>query len=284
MKNLINNLLICFFLISISGCNQFKKQVDNIKPTAKLTNTRLTNINFDKVDLVFDLAVENKSQVSIKLAGLDYDFKIDKQSLISGVTAQAIKVAARSTSTIQLPVTLKFADLKKLQGEIWKQDNFNYQLDTVFNVDLPLIGKYPVPVSKKGTLPVPKIPKLKIKNVKIKKFNLTSAELVTQVEVNNPNNFDLGMSKFNYQLDINQKKWGQGNISQKSTIAKKGTGTINIPVKLDLMSIGKSTYNLLLNKSDLSYKLSGDVTLDTGIELLRDFKIPLDVKGKTSLK
>lgn len=284
MKKFINNILVLLFLLTISGCAQLTEHADSIKPTAKLTGTRLANIDFDKVDLIFDLAVENKNPVPFKLAGLDYDLKIDQQSLVSGVTAQAIEVAGNSTSTIQLPVTLKFADLKKLQGEIWKQDNFNYQLDTVFNISLPLIGNYPVPVSKQGTLPVPKMPQVKIKSVKINSFDLSSAELVTQVEVDNPNSFDLGVSNFNYQLDINKQKWGQGKVTQSSTIPKKGTGTINIPVTLDLLSIGRSAYMLLLNKSHLSYQLTGDVTLDTGIELLRNFKMPLDVKGETSLK
>ena len=284
MKKPINNLLTLLLLLIISGCAQLSQHADSIKPTAKLTGTRLANIDFEKVDLIFDLAIENKNPVPFDLAGLDYDLKIDQQSLVSGVTAQAIEIGANSTNNIQLPITLKFADLKKLQGEIWKQDDFNYQLDTVFNVNLPLIGNYPVPVSKQGTLPVPKIPEVKIKDVKINNFNFTSAELVTRVEVNNPNNFDLGVSNFNYQLDINQQKWGQGNVTQSSTIPRKGIGIIDIPVKLDLVSIGQSAYTLLLNRSDLSYQLTGDVTLNTGIELLKNFKMPLDVKGEASLK
>ena len=284
MKTTMQKLFLLLAVFYLSACAELTKHTGAIKPTAKVTGMRLANIDFDKVDLIFDLAVENKNPIALDIAGLDYDLKIENQSLVSGVTAQAIKIQANSTSPVQLPISLKFDDLKKLPGELRNKDNFAYQLDTIFNVNLPIIGNYALPVSKQGELPVPKIPDVKIKNVKINKLSFTSAELITQVEVTNPNAFDLALSNFNYQLNVNQQPWGQGNITQKSNIPKKGKGIINIPVKLDLLTAGKSAYTLLVNKSPLDYQLKGNVTLDTGLELLKNYKLPLDVKGKALLK
>jgi LEA14-like dessication related protein len=245
---------------------------------------RLANINFEQADLVFDLAVENKNPVALDLAGVDYDLKIANQSLVSGVTAQAIKIKANATSPVQLPITLKFADLKKLPGELWNKDKFSYQLDTTFNLNLPLIGNYAIPVSKQGELPVPKIPEIKVKDVKVKNLSFTTADLVTRVEISNPNAFDIAMSDFDYQLNINQQTWGKGNLSEKNNIPQKGKTIIDIPIKLDILSAGQSAYKMLLNKSPMEYQLKGKVTLDTGIELLRDYRMPLDVKGTATLQ
>ena len=145
-------------LIFISGCAEFDRHMDTAKPTAKLLGTRLTKIDFEQVNLVLDLAVTNKNPFSIPLAGLDYDFKIGGNSLVSGVTSQGLKMKRSSTSKIALPVTLKFDDLRKIPGELWKKDQFSYQLDTSINMKLPIIGLYSIPFSKKGTLPVPKLP------------------------------------------------------------------------------------------------------------------------------
>ena len=268
----------------LSGCAQLAKQAETIKPTAKLVGTRLAGIDFDKVDLVFDLAVENKNPVALKLAGLEYDVKIENQSLVSGVTAKGIKIKANSTSAVALPVTLKFADLKKLPGEIWGKDRLAYQLDTKFNLKLPVIGNYAIPVSTSGELPVPKLPGIKLSDVKIKKMNLTSAELVAQVEVSNPNDFKLALNQFDYALKINQQNWGQGNITRKSTIPRKGTGIIEIPVKLNLLNIGSAAYSLLQKRAPLQYELKGNAMLDTDLDLLKNIKLPVDIKGSTSLK
>ena len=283
MKRPLQRSLILFFIFFLSGCAELAKHAETIKPTARLTGTHLANINFEQADLVFDLAVVNQNPVAINLAGLNYDLKIENQSLISGVTAQGLEIKPASTSTVQLPVTLKFDDLRKLPGELWQQDRFAYQLDTTIVVDLPIIGNYAIPLSKSGELPVPKMPVIKVKGVKIKNLSLTAAEVVAQVEIDNPNAFDLAFSDFDYQLDINQQNWGQGSISQRSSIPQKAKGMIEIPVKLNIMSMGKSAYQLLSSKQPLEYQLKGAMTLDTGIALLQNYRMPLDIKGKASL-
>ena len=200
------------------------------------------------------------------------------------MTTKAIKLKANSTSSVQLPVTLKFDDLKKLPGELWNKDKSAYQLISQLNVKLPVIGNYAIPVTQKGELPVPKIPDIKIKAVKVKNLSFTSAELVAQVEVTNPNNFDLGLSQLNYQLNVNQQNWGQGKINQTTSIPKKGKGIVEVPVKLNMLSAGKSAYNALINKAPIDYQLTGNLTLDTGLELLKKQNIPLDIKGTTSIR
>jgi LEA14-like dessication related protein len=284
MTNNIHKLSLLFLILIITGCAELAKHAETIKPTAKLAGAHITNINFDQLDLVFDLEVDNKNPVALDLAGLDYDFKVEDQSLVSGVAAKAIKLKANAISPVQLPVTLKFDDLKKMPGEIWNKDKLAYDLSTTFNVVLPIIGNYAIPVNKQGELPVPKVPDIKIKDVKIKKLNFTSADVVAQVEVNNPNDFSVALKSFNYKLNINQKNWGQGKITQSREIPGKGKGIIDIPLKLDLFSIGSAAVALLQNKSPVEYQLTGNATIDTGLELLKGYDLPLDIKGTTALQ
>lgn len=279
----IRQLLLFTLFLTLTGCAQLAKQVDTVKPTAKLTGTHLADIDFDQVDLVFDLAVDNKNPIELDLAGLDYELKIENQSLVSGVTAQAIKLKANSTSPIQLPVTLKFDDLKKLPGELWNKDKLAYELQTRFNINLPVIGNYAIPVDKKGELPVPRIPDIKLKDIKVKNLSFTTADLVAQVEVGNPNDFDLGVKDMDYQIDINKTNWGRGKITQASSIPKKSKGIVEIPLKLDLMSMGTAALSLLRNKAPLDYQIKGNATIDTGLELMKDYKLPLDISGTTSV-
>ena len=282
MRYITTSLLITAFLI-IAGCAQLAKQADLAKPTAKLTSARLANINFEQVDLVFNLAVENKNPVALKLAGLDYDFKIENQSLVSGVSSKALNLKANSTSDIQLPITLKFSDLKKLSGGLWDKEKLNYQLNTTFKVALPYVGNYAIPINKKGEFPVPKMPKVKLKDVKLKDLGFTTADIIARVEVKNPNAFQLGMSDFNYKLKINNQDWGQGKLKQAQTIPAKNSGIIEIPLTLNLLNMGQSAYSILTDNAPLDYQLSGNMTVDTGIKMMQAVKVPLDIKGKTPL-
>jgi LEA14-like dessication related protein len=284
MKLSTYQVLLLLFTISLTSCAELTKHVDTIKPSAKITGSHLTNINFEQVDLIFDLAVENKNPVSLKLAGVEYDLKIENQSLVSGTTAQAIKIAAHSTSQVQLPITLKFKDLNNLPGELWNKDKIAYQLQSILNIDLPLIGNYAIPVSTKGELPVPKIPDIKFKGLSVKNISFTSAELVARIEVNNPNDFDMGVRNLNYQLNINQENWGQGKITKNINIPRKGKGTIDFPLELNFLQAGRSAYDIVVNKKPVAYQLKGNAMINTTLELLKNYNMPLDISGTTSLR
>ncbi|VAW51009.1 hypothetical protein MNBD_GAMMA05-2357 [hydrothermal vent metagenome] len=277
-------LALLFFTLTLVSCAELTKRADTIKPTAKITGTRLANITFEQVDLIFDLAIENKNPVSLKLAGLEYDLKVENQSLVSGTAAKAIKIKANSTSSVQLPITLKFEDLKNLPGELWSKDKIVYQLKSKFNINLPVIGNYAIPVTKKGEIPVPKVPEISIRDVKVKSISFISAELVARIEVNNPNDFDMGVSNLNYVLNINQQNWGQGEIKNTINIPKKGKGIVEIPLKLNLLSAGKSAYDVVTNKKPVEYQLKGNATINTALELLKTYNMPLDVSGKASFQ
>lgn len=284
MKNSSVKLLLLFFILSLVGCAELAKHAETIKPTAKVTGMQLTNINFDQVDLVFDLAVKNENPVPLKLAGMNYELKIENQSLVSGVSDQAIKIKANSTSAVQLPITLKFSDLKNLSSELWGKDKVSYQLLSQFNVKLPVIGNYVIPVSKEGELPVPKVPEIKLKDVKVKNVSFVSAKLVARVEVGNPNDFDLALSNINYQLNINQRNWGKGAIKNSVNIPKHGKAIVEIPLKVNFLSAGKSVYDVVINRKPINYRLRGNATINTELDLLKNVNMPLDISGSTSLQ
>jgi LEA14-like dessication related protein len=284
MKILIRYLFLLLFILNLSGCAELAKHAGAIKPTAKVVNMQLTSIDFKQADLLFDFAVENRNPVPVHLSGINYDLKIENQSLVSGVTAQSIEVKADATSHVHLPVSLKFDDLRKLPKAMRGKDSLVYQLETSFKFNFPVIGNFAIPVSKQGEVPVPRLPGIRIKDVKIKNLNLTAAELVALVEVDNPNAFTLALGSFDYRLNINRQSWGQGSINQAVSIPEKGSGAIELPLKLNLMSMGASVYNVLVNKHPLAYQLTGGMTVDTGLSMLHNYKMPLDIKGVTALQ
>jgi len=284
MNSYTTRLALLFFTLSLISCAELVKHADTIKPTANITGARLANITFEQVDLIFDLSVENKNPVSLKMAGLEYDLKIENQSLVSGTTAKGLKIKANSTSPVQLPVTLKFEDLKNLPGELLSKDKIAYQLQSKFNINLPVIGNYAIPVSKKGEVPVPKVPEISIRDINVKNVSFISAELVARIAVSNPNDFNIGVSNLNYQLNINQQNWGQGEIKNTINIPKKGKGIVEIPLKLNLLSAGKSAYDVVTNKKPVEYQLKGNATINTALELLKNYDMPIDISGTGALR
>lgn len=270
-------------LAMLTACSQLQEQVEAIKPTAKLVDVKLTNMNFDQAELVFKIDVKNYNPFSINLDSLDYDFKIADNSLVSGIINQEIKLEKASTSPVSLPVTLKFDDLKRIPGELWNADQLPYSFRGNLNIILPIIGYFALPIEQKGELPVPKRPSLKFQGMKVNNITMTTADLLVTIEVDNPNAFHLGLSKLNYQLNIDNQTWAKGVSTEAAAIPQKGKGIINIPVKLDLRKVGRAVYSALANQNRLSYQLVGNITVDTGLKFLRDYEMPLNIAGTTRL-
>ena len=268
----------------LAGCAQLKEKASVLKPTAELTATSLTYLDFERADLEIELAVDNPNPIALPLAGLEYDFRIENQSLVSGTTAQQTEIRARGVSPLTIPVSLKFEDLAALPGELLEGDTIEWQIDTAFNIQLPVIGSYPLKVSKSGQLPVPKLPEIELRSVNIKELGLTSATLEAEIAVTNPNSFLLALSDMEYSLSVAGTQWSDGAISELDTIPAKGEGTVTLPINLKLLSMGSSILNLLKGADELDYAFDGNVSVDTGHELLKTIRMPIDLKGKTSLR
>lgn len=103
-------LLIAFLVIPLTGCKT------GLKGLAEEPKVRLDQVYANKVDLsgahlLFVLEVENPNPVDIKIDELDYSISLFNKKLADGKAAEGLKVPARSTANIELPLPIKFEQL-----------------------------------------------------------------------------------------------------------------------------------------------------------------------------
>ncbi|MES9849740.1 MAG: LEA type 2 family protein, partial [Candidatus Thiodiazotropha sp.] len=161
-------LLICCLLIGlVQGCSslqQVGQVMEGRKPTAQVEGIRLTGLDFDGVDLVFDVDVHNPNAFSIDLAEFDYDLQLFEQSFLKGRQSAGLNLAAQTTNRIEVPLRLGFQQLLKSYHQLRKADQASYQLDMGLGFKMPVIGSLRIPVSFAGEFPVPKIPDFSIRS------------------------------------------------------------------------------------------------------------------------
>ncbi len=271
----------------VSGCaelGELARQVDLNRPSVNLTSVALSELDFEQARLRFDFAVTNDNPVSIRLAGLDYDLKIDGASLVSGRQEQRLELAARGVSPIQVPVTLRFADLERIAAGLAERERVAYALETVFRVDLGILGVQSLPVSTEGTVPVPKAPRIALEGIEIASLSLSRAELALKIGIDNPNAFGIDLGRLVYRLDVDGAHWGGGALARPGGVPARGRGRITLPLSLDLAALGAGAYQLLAQGRPLDYRLRGTLNLDTTLEMLRGIELPLDLAGRIGLR
>jgi len=286
LAKIILILFACLFVSAfLSACSIFQSVIsEKIKePKVDFVGAKLSGLSFDAVDLLFDLKIENPNRVGVKLAGFDYDLLLDGGSFVKGNQDKGIEIPSAGEETIQLPVSLRFADIYQVFENLREQGASNYQIKCGFSFDVPVLGAVRVPVSKSGEFPLIKIPKLSFGSLKLEKMALTGADLKLSLKLNNPNIFSMILDGLNFQFKLNDQSLASGITSKGAQIKEKGESLIEIPISLDFLTVGTSIYQILNGSKNINYSLNGKLDLTTSLPLLDKVNLPFELSGRTNL-
>lgn len=279
---------LCAMSLALLGLNacapvDIKESLANHKPTVSVTDQRLTRLDFERVNMAFDIQVKNPNPVGINLAGLDYDLKLAGHSFAAGRQGKQMKLAASGASSFELPLSMAFkeiyAGVKQLKGK----DQIPYELTTGLMIEVPLLGKLRYPITTSGTLPLPRLPKISLKNLSLTKLNYTRATLALRLQVDNPNAFSVGLDRLNYDFTVNGKQWLSGSKNGLGHLQKGQQSVITLPITLNFAQMGSSLYGLLQGGQDLNYSLNGKLDASSGHQLIGNFAMPFASSGKVRL-
>ena len=272
-------------LLNLSACApvDIRESLANQKPTVSVADQRLTRLDFERVNMAFGIQVDNPNPIALTLAGLDYDLKLADHSFVSGKQGKQMKLAASGPSRFELPLSMAFkevyAGIKQLEGK----NQIPYELTTGLMIDVPLLGKLRYPVTTKGVLPLPRLPKISLKTLSLTKLNYSGATLALSLEVDNPNAFSVGLDRLNYDFTVNGKRWLSGNSNALGNVAQQQQSVITLPITLNFMEMGSSLYGLLKGGQDLNYSLNGKLDASSDHSLIGNFDMPFADSGKIRL-
>jgi len=288
-KNMISRiyqfLIVSVILLGV-GCaslTDLAKRGGIQKPAFQLTDSRITKLSFKGVDLVFDVQIENPNSLGISLSGFQYDFLINQRQLVNGRSDEELKIPARGKETVRIPVSLLFSQIYQLYSSLRNRDSVDYQMNTCFLVNLPVLGQMTIPLKKSGKIPLLKIPSINLKRISLKKLSFTGADLEIQLEIDNPNQLSFDLKKLDYALDVNQTNWLRGVRNEALKLSANGEQVVSLPVHLNLLKLGSTVYQILSENQPLKYEFSGKVDLSTSLSLMKSAQIPFDKKGKIKI-
>jgi len=272
-------ILAVFQIIPLFHCSTLKELTNLQNPKVTLDQVQVTGLTFDDISLKFDIAIDNPNQLSVNLAGFDYDFLLNDQSFIQGQQADELSIQAQSRSIVELPVNLVFKDIYQSYQNLKNMDSTDYQLKVGLLFDLPVLGQTKIPVSMKGKFPLIKIPTLAIESLQLTKLNLFSANLLLNIRLDNPNSLGLLLNKINYKFTVNGIEWISGLNENPQAIERNAKSILGIPIQLNFMQIGQTAYNLVSGSSSVNYNLDGSLNFGSSGGLIQNQNITFNQSG-----
>jgi len=276
--------MLFLLFLGLGGCTALQDIAGNIqKPNLSVTDMRVTDFNFDEIEITYDVTVENPNAMSVQLSSYNYDFKLNEKTFLEGQQNEFMEIEASGKSTLKVPVTLNFKKVYDGIRTLANSDQAAYEFLSELTFDLPVIGDTKIPVSKKGSIPMISRPGIQVTNLEIKNLSFSSADLALHLEFDNPNAFGIKINEFDYGLTINGDQWAQGRSLANTLISEKGSSRLTIPISLNISEIGLSAYRLLSGSEDLNYSLNGTFNLGTTHPLLDETDLNVNRSGSLSL-
>jgi LEA14-like dessication related protein len=275
-------LSLLLTLISLSGCSgldQVGQIVEQQLPKTSVEGVRITALDFDGVDLAFDVGVANPNPVAISLAGLDYDLQLEGSSFMQGDQPLGLMVVANGKSQVEVPLRLGFQQLFNSYHQLKERNEAGYDLLLGLSFDLPVLGRVRLPVKYSGRLPVPKIPQVEVRSIKLQQLSMSGADLQLELDVDNPNAFSLLLNRLNYNLELNGHQVSDGLMSKAVQVEEGGKTSIKLPLSLNFLQLGAGLYSALSQDRPLSYKLTGELDATSSNALIGAFRLPVTSSG-----
>lgn len=280
---MIVGLFLVAILLAVS-CSSVKKMMKIENPQVKVSDVKITGLGFESIDLLFDITVENPNAIGVTLSAFEYDLLINDHSFLNGREEKKMEISANSESTVQLPLRVGYKDIYDTFQSLAGKDSSSYQLNARLFFNLPLVGSISIPVGKSGRLPLVKLPRISVEDLKIKHLGFGGADLLLRVRVDNPNAFSMAFRHVNYNLNVNGKSWVAGTIQKVISVDEKNAGIFDIPISLSFSDIGQSVIELLKGNNVLNYNLKGNFDVSASIPSMGKVNLPFNKSGQIRLK
>ena len=279
-----NRVCAALMLVTLllSACTAIKDAVHMRTPDFALESLRLTGLGMDSVDLAFDIGVQNPNPVPVTLEAIQYELWLEGTRFLTGRQDSPHDISALGKSTIVLPLTLDYSDLRQSYAALEGQDSTAYELRARLTFQIPVLGYRSLNLRRSGRLPILRPPRLAVADIRLQKLDLGGADVVLQLQVTNPNAFSLGVRQLDYELSVSEHSWATGQLAQPLQLKPRGKQVIEVPMSVDLSQLGFGVYSALSQNKPIVYHLKGSIDLNTGLTLLPCVRLPLDLSGTVS--
>ena len=112
-----------------------------------------------------------------------------------------------------------------------------------------------------------KEPSIVLREINIKPRTLSSISIILDLDVQNPNPFDLTLSSFEYTVYLDKEKIGNGRSESVLFVPSSSTTRVQVPVTASFKDLGKNLKTIITD-DNVPYKIEGKAVIKTFFQSL----------------
>lgn len=279
----LNLISLVIILVFIQSCTQLSELANISKPSLSVVDMNITGLTLQDIELTADVEIDNPNNVGIDLSSYSYALDINDRNFVAGNEQRGMTIKAKNKNVVQVPITLTFTELLETFQSMKDQDESDYSFSADFGFELPVLGMVNVPVQYAGKIPVVKKPGISINNFSVENLSMTGADLLVELNIQNPNDFQLRIDDLDFDLEVNGLRSFAGTIEDEVRLDGKSTQTIQLPFDISFLNAGMAAYRLLNSNDDLEYKLTGSTLIGSDLPYFKKSNFDFDKSGSVNI-
>ena len=215
---------LLFCVILVVGCASLPL---GESPEIQAVRPRISGIDFQGLDLAFDVDVSNPYPIPLRTPRFRYGMDIQGSRLFESDAASKIDLPARKVGTITLPVRVSYADLLRTHRSLADKAEADYTLHGT--LVLPVLGRsLELPLSHSGKIPIVRPPTFSDIKVQVPKVSLMRTKIGVDAAIGNPNAFAIGIKNLGYALKLGDVEVGGLTAETASTLEAGQSGRLSL--------------------------------------------------------
>jgi LEA14-like dessication related protein len=231
-------------------------------PNVKVENVSLKDLSFQDITLDFNLLVTNPNAFGASFNGFDYELFIQDTRFLAGDDQQGFQVTSNGSSNLNIPLSLKYNEIRKMLKAVADKDSLSYRLSGHLRPAGVLTG-FEFPFKTSGRLPNVRLPKISLNKLQISRMDFSGVQLQLSIGVDNPNGFGFDVGQFSYQIDLAGQNLASGQTEQLGSIQNNNTGELILPISIGFAQAAGSLRSVLMSENRANVTLQGSAGIKT---------------------
>jgi LEA14-like dessication related protein len=205
------------------------------RPEVQQVSPRIRGVDFQGLDMAFDVDVNNPYPLPIKTPRFRYGIDIEGSRFFDSEAASQLNLPAMGVGTVTLPVRLSYVDMLRTYRNLADAPEAAYTLRGA--LIMPVLGRsFEVPVSHSGTVPILRPPTFSNIDVNLANISLLKTRINAEAAMKNPNAFALGIKNLGYALKLGGVELGGLKATTGSTLEAGQTGRLSLSGEISAAS------------------------------------------------
>ena len=230
------------------------------------------------------LIITNRSFLKINIDSLKYKIKLFGKTYLQNRKFIGVILRGNGKDTIDFSLKIPYLSiLKDLRAEKKKTDSASYSINVALQYST-VFGNAEFPINRSAKLKIPEPPELEVVNIKYKKVRWRSVLADAEIKIINHSSVSLSVRNVSYSVKIANEGKMKGDFNEPITINPDGITFIKIPLVINADNMGRTLFEILLNRDKYNYTLTLNAFLESRDPLKESFHVDLIKSGEMELK